>query len=1471
MKAYLTVATSPLGNASRIRFNFGKAKVAAAVCASLGPYFLASSFTLATVAAIAACPEDGNASDSSTPLDPSILGPITDTELPDVVANLPPPLPNGVGSAPTNGEDGDSGDGGCSYCYSATPYGMGSSSGPSYYNDPIHEDSLDDKLGPALSQVSDDINLRLADKQQTQVDYVSAGAAPLQVARVYHSNTTTYAAQTTQPVGTGWHHYYDRSLQVVVSGSSVRLHRANGMVLAYGWNGSAWTSTSPGGTLTQQGSGWQYVNTRNVVEAYDSTGRLTSMTEGGLATTMQYDGSGHLTKVSNPFGRALNFGYDGSGRLSNVTLPNSSILVYSYDSYNNLVSTRFADSSVRQYVYEDTAHRNALTGVIDESGKRVLTWTYDSSGRPNHGHSGAGVAAVDVTYNGDTVTSTDARGVTRTRNFSTVGGRRVLMSLQTAASSAGPATTASFSYDSAGNLSGATMPSGEVQVIGVDAHGRLLNRTRASGSSTPLAAQHTWSGGWRVPTQTISQGVTTNRTLDALGRVTQITETGTDGTTRTTLKRTYNAQQLLATATDANGAVTTFNYDASGNLTSSINNLNQTTTYASFDSHGRATQITRPDGTVITRSYDSRGRISARNVAGINTSYAYDNANRLTKVTFADGSWTSVSYDSSGLPSGTSNHRGESTVITRDVAGQETGRSSYNAAGQLAQSTHQQYDLRGRLSTWMDSRGYATTVNYGSDGRVASVTDPLSRNRSQTLDLLNRTTTVTIPNTSAARLTGGPATVSSSMNFHPTYGRLSSAADTVNVSTTYGYDAFNRRAADTGPDAGARSWTLTPGGSVATFTDTRGIVTTITRDNLNRITQLAPSTGTATTITYVTGRTDNLPATTTDEAGTTNRTYDSAGRLLTKAVTYVGSGTRTLTLTRDSLGRVTGMTYPSGLQVGYTYDADHVSTVTVAGVAVISNVTYAPGSNTITGWHWSSGANYSRSYNADGRVAQVTLGPVTRTYAYDAGGRVQSQTDVGGAFAGTSNYSFDEAGQLTGYTPPTGSATTYGYDSNGNRKYYALGTATTSYTYVAGTNRITTSPNGSYTYDSVGNPTSDGYYGLTYDGYGRMTQLLATNDYKVVRTFNAQGLRLSSVASTYIGLGGAALSANQASVQQPVLAPLHASLRSQAASNTSSSLAVPNAGPSWVVSDSRQYFYDDSGQILGEYIVKGSSAQQETVWLNGQPVAAVIGGVTYLVSADRLGTPRSLQKASDGTEVWHWDGEPFGNTYPNPHVVEYNLRFAGQLYDWQTGYYYNWMRDYNQVDGRFMQPDPVGLQAGLSRYTYVSADPLNSVDANGLASTDGPPLPAISQFANLFRGISFTAPSLRDNLNNRVLPSYNFTMQDYGNLIARSMGLGGLTGSAGGMGYGFAVGTAEAVEAPPLMGGAFVADAVYSGTVLGTTLGLATTAAGAIIIGGVIYYNSDGKTVGNTPSKFGPLGPGGWSKDPSPNLTCPGR
>jgi len=109
----------------------------------------------------------------------------------------------------------------------------------------------------------------------------------------------------------------------------------------------------------------------------------------------------------------------------------------------------------------------------------------------------------------------------------------------------------------------------------------------------------------------------------------------------------------------------------------------------------------------------------------------------------------------------------------------------------------------------------------------------------------------------------------------------------------------------------------------------------------------------------------------------------------------------------------------------------------------------------------------------------------------------------------------------------------------------------------------------------------------------------------------------------------------------------------------------------------------------------------------------------YYIHADHLNTPKMVTRPSDNAIMWRWDQDPFGVAVPNQNpqaqgAFVYNLRFPGQYYDVETGFSYNYFRDYDAQVGRYAESDPIGLRGGINSYAYARANPLSLTDPYGL-------------------------------------------------------------------------------------------------------------------------------------------------------------
>ena len=91
--------------------------------------------------------------------------------------------------------------------------------------------------------------------------------------------------------------------------------------------------------------------------------------------------------------------------------------------------------------------------------------------------------------------------------------------------------------------------------------------------------------------------------------------------------------------------------------------------------------------------------------------------------------------------------------------------------------------------------------------------------------------------------------------------------------------------------------------------------------------------------------------------------------------------------------------------------------------------------------------------------------------------------------------------------------------------------------------------------------------------------------------------------------------------------------------------------------------------------------------------------------------------------------DPQGDNRPQSQIGNRFL-YQGQLYDSALGLYYMRAREYVPAWGRFLSPDPIGLEGGFNLYAYVDGEPLTYSDPSGFGKwTAGQALAQLVQAA----------------------------------------------------------------------------------------------------------------------------------------------
>jgi RHS repeat-associated protein len=209
-------------------------------------------------------------------------------------------------------------------------------------------------------------------------------------------------------------------------------------------------------------------------------------------------------------------------------------------------------------------------------------------------------------------------------------------------------------------------------------------------------------------------------------------------------------------------------------------------------------------------------------------------------------------------------------------------------------------------------------------------------------------------------------------------------------------------------------------------------------------------------------------------------------------------------------------------------------------------------------------------------------------------------------------------------------------------------------------NRIGSVNGVSYSYDAGGNLTGDGANSYTYDAQGRVVSVSGSNPAGYVYDSSNRRVKktVGGVTTVYVWEG------------------------------------------SQVIAE----YNEASGALLAEYIHAG-----------GRMVARESGGATRYYHADRLST--RLITDGSGVVVGAQDHLPFGED-AGATGESSKHRFTGYERDGEANSDYAINRQYQNANGKFLQPDPVQGRMvepqSLNRYSYTNNDPINLIDPLGL-------------------------------------------------------------------------------------------------------------------------------------------------------------
>lgn len=832
-------------------------------------------------------------------------------------------------------------------------------------------------------------------------------------------------------------------------------------------------------------------------------------------------------------------------------------------------------------------------------------------------------------------------------------------------------------YSGDHNLRSITDPRGNQQIaLTYDAYGRVSTYSDENGE--------TWTYTYVSATETRkrdSAGNTWRFIFNSDGAIT--TEIDPLGGT---LTRAFDAKGNPTSVTDQNGHITRYEYDEQGNTTKITDPLGNTTSFVYEPVFNKVTSFTDPNGNTTTFEYDNKGDfIRMIDPLGFLTSLSYNTNGDLVSLTDINGNTFNYTYDGSGnlteLNDGT-----HPINISYDILGRLTNRTESNGTAitfdyddngnvlsfTTAEGTTQfTYDENGNITARTNANGKTETFVYDVYNNLIKKTDPSGNIASYTYDLKGNLTSVTDANGNTTtytydilhRLVKVISAVGGETKYtYDAVGNLLTITDPNNNTTTFKYDSGNRFIKLVSPDTGTTQYTYDSNGNMHTKTDANGLTTTYQYDGLDRLTSINfPDPSDDIAYIYDTcpngkGRLCEMR----DSSGVMSYQYNKMGQIVKKSK-VIDNITYTTEYNYDPRGNLNAITYPDGRIVSYTYTANRIDSVTTTknGISksIVSNIAYSSTSMSIS-MTYGNGIKRAMTYDSRDLLASLNIEGISRlSYTRDNIGNITSITD---ALNPSKTYAYDGLNRLTQANGPWGGLS-YSYDAVGNRQTETTDTGVSNYSYSA--NRlmtITGEKNLSFSYDANGNPITENARQYLYNQNQRLAKIVENGAILGEYTYNGKGQRVKKLTD------------GQTTI----------------------------------------FHYDIFGQLIAESGSNGGITT-EYVYLYGEPIAKIENDNVSFYHNNHLAAPQVMTDEG-GQIVWKADYTPFGQADVSSSTITNNLRVPGQYYDDGTGLHYNFHRYYKPGTGRYLTPDPIGLEGGVNLYSYVINNPVNLVDFFGL-------------------------------------------------------------------------------------------------------------------------------------------------------------
>jgi RHS repeat-associated protein len=845
-----------------------------------------------------------------------------------------------------------------------------------------------------------------------------------------------------------------------------------------------------------------------------------------------------------------------------------------------------------------------------------------------------------------------------------------------------------YEYDDRGQLASAADPLGFVDLYEYDATGRMTRELVKDGGEFSFKYDDkgrcikTWGmDGYDQKVLRYREGMRSTEVVNSLGQATIFQWLPTGQVVQQTdplggVQRTeYDAQGRIVALISPTGAVTRIEYDAQGNRAAVVTPGGARHQFQYNAVHFPLT-LTDASGGVWKREYDARNRLIATvNPLGHRCTYEYDAAGSLATVTTPTGTRRRYTFSENGILRSATNWTGAAIQFAFDPFGRLVQRTDA-----LGQTTRMEYDLRGNLVSVERPDGSRVKLTYDAGSNVASVTDAGGN-------------TTLLRHGSCSRILEQVLPGGDKLQYHwgTEPGRLERIVNEKGENCSLEYDAAGRVIREVGFDGRVQEAAYDKAGNRIAITNGNGEKVIFVRNEAGRLIAMQLPDGTTTTFDRdpagnlmaasnsdmdLAFERDALGRVTRETQGTAwvRSDYDAVGnivRVLTSlghearyqvdangALVQLDVAGRSLQFTRNALGQELNRVVPGRLEFQQQFDT--------CGRVTEQRVLHGHGAAT---------------GRPDGSLGNAHL---QRSYQYDRGGLLSSIQD---SRWGTLQYRFDARERLQEARWSSGLEERFRYDPTSNITAVNLKMGQTSERTGHGPEPGMAGVSGEeiLQYGPGNRLLKKGNTDFVHDGQGRLVRKTEKMADGKVREWQYAWNALDQLRSVTCPDGS-----KWAYRYDPL------------------GRRIAKEGPDQTI----RYVWD------GDVVVheQGRDGSRSTWIFDTQsyvPQCAIVNEVMYTVLADPVGTPQALFDAR-GELAWSGQYRAWGGLSRSPRGhVACGLRFQGQWFDAETGLHYSLYRYYDPETGRFLSPDPVGLNGGANFYSYVP-NPTRWIDPLGL-------------------------------------------------------------------------------------------------------------------------------------------------------------